>query len=288
MQQPSTWKEDLISLHRQRKNLKGSLRYLYEQLSKTSRASVTTHNEIEDIKMRLLEIEKQIFRMQEALGSAIENEGLRKIEEFSPYIADEQSIEFDDAEDNPLPVPSAYHPSTQKKRDRYGQTWGVFAIVSVVLISVIIFVVQYKGNLTSKSQLVGDTLVYSGYYHIGDANIQQFHSPIPQPNPFFVKFSITAIGANPRLILTASHVDPNVDQSPVLIFVNNVQVDYLNSYFTEETISPKQVSIPVNVSCLKIGENELRIETRATTAEYQAANLDDFEFWDVKLQFSGE
>ena len=86
MTQP-TWKDDLLSLNQQRKNLLKSLRFLYEQSSKVSRVSVTTHNEIEEIKIRLQNVEKRILHIQDEFGDEVENAGLRKIEGLSPYLS---------------------------------------------------------------------------------------------------------------------------------------------------------------------------------------------------------
>lgn len=285
-----TWKDDLLSLHQQRKNYLRSLRYLYEQSSKVSRASVTTHNEIEDIKTRLQEVEKHIISMQEVLGNEVENVGLRKLDGFSPYLSDEQDTELGDATTAPIISNQRYRYKDQKSYRRQLAMIILIILAAVTTITVLfLFLRSYLStDLSSDSQISTDIPIYTGYYHLGDAYLQQFHSPNPQPNPFKINFQLAALGADPHLILTASDVDPNVAQSPVKIIINDNLVGYLNNYFTEEVFTPKEVSIPVDVTYLKIGENKMQIETQATALEYQTPNLDDFEFWDVKLKFSGE
>jgi len=286
MTQP-TWKDDLLSLHQQRKNLLRNLRFLYEQSSKVSRVSVTTHNEIEEIKIRLQEVEKQILNLQDDLGTEVENIGIRKIEGFSPYLSGGQDDEIDNAlAYQDLPSPHALEHKYGKRQ----QSSKIFLIIAAVVVLAIILLVIARPYLdkylSSSSQTSGEILIYSGYYHIGDVYMQQFHSPNPQPNPFISNFQITTMGADPHLVLIASHVDPNVAQSPVSIFVNANWVGYLNDYFTQETLEPKQVSIPVNLSYLEIGNNRIQILSEVTTVEYQTPNLDDFEFWELKLEFS--
>lgn len=282
-----TWKDDLLSLHQQRKNLLRSLRFLFEQSSKVSRVSVATHNEIEEIKMRLQEVENRILGLQDDLGSEIENAGLRKIEGFSPYLSSEQISEIDDAlsyQDFPS---QRSHP--EYKQGKRVQSIKIFFIILVAVVLLVILLIIVRPSLdkysSSSSQTSGEIMIYPGYYHIGDVYMQQFHSPNPQPNPFVSDFQISAIGTDPHLLLIGSHVDPNVVQSPVSILVNGNRVGYLNDYFTQETLEPKQVSIPVDASYLEIGSNQIQILSEVTTMEYQTPNLDDFEFWEVKLEF---
>ena len=113
--------------------------------------------------------------------------------------------------------------------------------------------------------------------------MSQFHAPSPQPNPFVASFEVTQTGESAYLSLTASHVDPNVEQSPVEIYLNGTFFTHLNQYFDEEALAPKTVQIPLDPALLRDGVNEIKILIRQTNLEYEKPNLDDFEFWGLSL-----
>lgn len=140
-------------------------------------------------------------------------------------------------------------------------------------------------------------LVQEDYYHIGDVEyttvVQNgqavdkiyFSHPAPQSNPFSKDFSISTIPQNATLRLTAKSIDPNEKNSAVKIFINGNFVDYLNRYFTLETMNEQSVSIPISIDILQSGKNSIQIHVESGIVNGKM-NLDDIEFRNVYLEIT--
>lgn len=277
----TTWKDDLKNLHNRRKIHIRNLRRLSEQVAKAGQFSVYFRNEIDSEKEELRKVEAKI----QELEAAHEMEWKHSTDlpkRLEPSLFGSK----DPDQDNDWPGNMDFPP----RRSRLLPLTLLSLIITVVALVSVSFwgfwgfrKVNEQPISAIPAEVAGEIMIHSGYYHLGDALIEQFHAPYPQPNPFVANFEVAQPGKHVQLILTASHVDPNVEQSPVDIYINDAHITNLNQYFTEENFVPVAVIIPFSPELIKKGLNRIRIEIRATTTEYGQINLDDFEFWDLKL-----
>jgi hypothetical protein len=88
--------------------------------------------------------------------------------------------------------------------------------------------------------------------------------------------------------MTAVHIDPDVNSSPVSIFLNGKFLTYLNFYSPQEMDEPIQirVDIPDPREMLQVGINHIMILSGADYRgiEYGVYNTDDIEFWDLYIE----
>lgn len=283
-----TWKGDLKALYRTRKALVKNLRFLSEQAAKSGELSISLRNQIDDTKKELRRVEADILELEAAHKAAlVESDDLPRPLEPSIFGKEEQSensIEdsrFDDA-------PSLVTPYYPKLRLLHA-----IAIVVVILMVVLASIALLR-PLVERQQAVattgptsvivpGEIQIYLGYYHLGDVIMDNFHAPVPQQNPFVGTFEVGLSGEQSQLVLTTSHVDPNYMQAPVDVYINGIHVTDLNHYVSEETLEPVTVQIPLETGLVRVGVNEIKIEVGVTNAEYGKTNMDDFEFWNLKL-----
>ena len=132
------------------------------------------------------------------------------------------------------------------------------------------------------------TIIHKDPYHIGDVELFIFkHSP-PQLNPFVKSFHLCRATNEMKLLLTAVHVDPDINTSPVSIYINGKFIDYLNNYSPREMDEPFNFEIPITnaQSILEVGDNSIMIISGADYRglEYGRYNTDDIEFWDLRIQ----
>lgn len=83
--------------------------------------------------------------------------------------------------------------------------------------------------------------------------------------------------------MTAIHVDPDHRKSPISIYINDTFIDFLNDYYFEENLNPYSAEIRIREGILKAGENKLKIIVTAENGT-GSTNIDDFEFWDLKVK----
>ncbi len=135
-------------------------------------------------------------------------------------------------------------------------------------------------------------------YHIGDVEFKArlnekgeiverfyFDHPAPEANPFSADFKLDQIPNEAALVLTARDVDPDEMSSPVQVLINSRLQGYLNRKFQSETMEPRTVTMTVKCEDLRIGSNTLMVLVQPTKIEYSGfLNLDDIEFWNVKLE----
>lgn len=171
---------------------------------------------------------------------------------------------------------------------------GAGGVITTGINAYITYLSENKPNspISIQPQII---FVQEDYYHIGDVeytsvvqngqvvDIIYFSHPAPQSNPFSKDFSINAIPQTATLHITAKSIDPNEKNSAVKIFINGNFVDYLNRYFTLETMNEQSVSIPISVDMLRSGKNSIQIHVESGVVNGQA-NLDDIEFRNVYLE----
>jgi hypothetical protein len=295
----TTWKGDLKALHRQRKIYIRNLRFLNEQAAKAGRISVSMYHEIEEAKKELQNIESLILEIEEVYAEEFQ-QAQDLPGPLKPSVMG-VDVNLPEEEDDLIAFPSTRGPGINRSSLMVLGIGGLLFIIAIVMIAwtlgrssaapkqaptpslstLAASTVASRAN--NASQLPADIVIYADYYHLGDVPVEQFHAPQPDANPFVASFQVTQVGESAYLSLTAVHVDPNVEQSPVAIYLNGVLVTYLNDYVDEESLQPKTIQIPVDHTLIEAGANELQIEIASTTQEYGTVNLDDFEFWNVVL-----
>jgi len=173
----------------------------------------------------------------------------------------------------------------------------LFPTVSITVVLALIVYLLIQSGMLSLNR--AETIVLQEEpYHIGDVEhksifqngtlvgIIPYAHPSPQQNPFEAEFNLRSIPSEAILHLTARDVDPDEKSSPVKIHINGHHVGYLNKEFYEETMEPRSVSIEIDPIYLQRGTNTLLIFVEPSGLEYGVQNLDDIEFWDVRLEFS--
>jgi len=135
------------------------------------------------------------------------------------------------------------------------------------------------------------------YYHIGDVReaiivengkiigVTPFSHPAPESNPFTKEFELPYLPKSATLFVTAKSIDTDEKNSAVKIFFNGIFFDYLNRYFTDETMEEKTIFIPVSQEFLREGNNTIQIFVESGT-EGITKNIDDIEFRDLYLEIS--
>ena len=125
-------------------------------------------------------------------------------------------------------------------------------------------------------------------YHIGDVELWIFRHPPPELNPFVKSFYLCRVTSKMWLTMTAVHVDPDVDSSPISIYLNGRFLTYLNFYSPREMDEPIQIQIdiPDPQAMLQVGHNYIMILSGADYRglEYGVYNIDDIEFWDLQIE----
>jgi hypothetical protein len=171
---------------------------------------------------------------------------------------------------------------------------GAGGVITTGINAYITYLSEHKANspASSQPQII---LIQEDYYHIGDveytAVVQNgqvvdkiyFSHPAPQTNPFSKDFFVSTIPQIANLHLTAKSIDPNEKNSAVKIFINGSFIDYLNRYFTIETMNEQSVSIPISVDMLRNGKNAIQIHVESGAVNGQI-NLDDIEFRNIYLE----
>lgn len=280
----TTWKVDLKALHSERKIHLGNLRLLSEQVAKAGELSVSIRNQIDDEKKELRKVEAKIRELEAAYKADLEH---------SPDLPKPLKPSLfgrEDPDESDEPGSRSGDIILRPRRSRLSSPILFISIAAIIILVSVFFggvwsfrKAQEQSTSAILTGVAGEIMIHPGYYHLGDTLIEQFHAPYPQPNPFVANFEITQPGKHVQLALTASHVDPNIEQSPVDIYINDAHITDLNQYFTEENFVPVDVMIPFSSDLIKKGLNQITIEIGATTTEYGQINLDDFEFWDLKL-----
>lgn len=306
-----TWEEDLESLLKQRKNYFKSLKYLEEEASKVGRKSVGLFHEIENIKSALKITEDRIKEIENRHKDEFLKLGRLPIDRISQErtILEKPSRSRVSADYADVVGPILTKPARKvtPKVPQPGRDIPVFSILIGVLVIATVaayIVIQRQPPINpSERSITGNSpapalshpiqaegtntlVIRADYYHLGDAVVENFNHPQPQANPYVAQFEIIEINAKTSyLTLYASHVDPNIEQAPVAIYINGILIDYLNPYFEQENLSPKLVTIPVDLSVINTGLNEIKLEATQTDLEYAQLNVDDFEFWGLTLHF---
>jgi len=139
--------------------------------------------------------------------------------------------------------------------------------------------------------------IQDDYYHIGNVEettviqngkivgVTPFSHPSPEGNPFVKEFDLPYLPKSAHFFITAKSIDPDEKNSGVKIFFNGVFFDYLNRYYTDETMEEKTVFIPVGQSFLREGKNTIQIFVESGTEGF-IENLDDIEFRNVYLEIN--
>lgn len=272
----ATWQDEFEALREERRLILTNLHILRQrQIKESGRVSISTYHEIEDNEKKLKAVESEIKEiLSRHTDAALELE--RTPFEESTYTSLGLSSL---SESNFLPKEGG-----RKKTGRDYIFWKIRKnkILFILLITVVAFVAFF---LVSRSKLTTDDIIaiHLGYYHLGDAPISQFHNVYPDKNPFIARFEINRSITTVQLSLTVSHVDPNEKQSPTVIVINGNFIGYLNSFVQEESLRAETIVIPLDADLFVVGTNEIKIEVLPTLIEYGQVNLDDFEFWDLKL-----
>ena len=135
-------------------------------------------------------------------------------------------------------------------------------------------------------------------HHIGDVNRSFFLKRNCEGTNYSKTFMLTHIGDKMFISISAQHVDPDFDKSPIYIYINDHIVDYLNKYYTEEIIDFETREIEVDNSLFHMGENKISIisgeekvrvheyytsENESIIYEYYIPNIDDICFKDLKI-----
>lgn len=151
-----------------------------------------------------------------------------------------------------------------------------------------------KSKLPSPNESIR-VQIQDDYYHIGDVEavtviqdgkivgVTPFSHSSPQSNPFEKEFELPYHPKSATLFITARSVDPNEKDSAVKIFFNGKFFDFLNRYFTVETMDEKTVFISVDTSLLREGKNTFQIFVEASPTGF-FVNIDDTEFRNVYLE----
>lgn len=139
--------------------------------------------------------------------------------------------------------------------------------------------------------------IQDDYYHLGDVEsvtvirdgkivgVTPFSHSSPQSNPFVKEFDLPYSPKSTNLFITAKSIDPDEKNSGVKIFLNGLFFDYLNRYYTHETMEEKTVFISVDQSFLREGKNTIQIFVESSTEGF-IENVDDIEFRNVYLEIS--
>lgn len=135
-------------------------------------------------------------------------------------------------------------------------------------------------------------------HHIGDVNRSFFVKPNCEGTNYSKTFMLTYIGDKMFISISAQHVDPDFDKSPIYIYMNDHFVDYFNKYYTEEIIEFETTEIEVDNSYFHLGENKIAIisgEEKVRVQDYYTSengsiiyvyyipNIDDICFKDLKI-----
>jgi len=274
----ATWQDDLEALREERRLILQNLHILRQRAIKESqRVSISTYHEIEDTQAKLKEVEDAIKAIHSRhTDAALQSE--RSPFEESPYAG--------------LPSSPPKVDSNISSTDRLNRPLRKVAndgvkknqLLLVLSVAVVILAVGVWTFCSSSSSPLGKTIaIQLDYYHLGDAPVSQFHNMYPDKNPFVARFEVTEPANAAQLSLIASDIDPNEKQSPTIVTINGNFVCYLNSFVQEENFRPETIVIPVNPEFIIIGTNEIQIKVQPTSIEYGQSNLDDLEFWDLKL-----
>lgn len=136
------------------------------------------------------------------------------------------------------------------------------------------------------------------YHHIGDVNRSFFAKPETEGVEYSNTFILNHLGDKMFISISAQHVDPDLDKSPIYIYLNDQFVDYLNNYYDEESIEFKTIEIEVDNSYFHRGQNKISIisaeekfkvqdyytlENGSIIYEYYISNIDDICFKDLKI-----
>jgi hypothetical protein len=139
--------------------------------------------------------------------------------------------------------------------------------------------------------------IQEDYYHIGNVEavtviqdgkivgVTPFSHPSPESNPFAKEIDLPYLPKSATLFITAKSIDSDEKNSGVKIFFNGIFFDYLNRYYTDETMDEKAVFIPVNQSFLREGKNTIQIFVESGKEGF-IENLDDIEFKNVYLEIN--
>lgn len=267
----ATWQDELEALREERRLILTNLHILRQrQIKEGRRVSISTYHEIEDNEKKLKAVESEIKEIvSRHTNAALELE--RTPFEESTYLPLNSYL-----------LPKSYSLYKEVRGNGVIFKIGKNKMLFILLIAVIVFVL---GLLVWRSRFTNDNVIaiQLGYYHLGDAPISQFHNVYPDRNPFVARFELNKPITIAQLSLTVSHVDPNEEQSPIKIFINGNFAGYLNSFVREENLRAETIVIPLNANLFFVGVNEVQIEVFSTSIEYGQVNLDDFEFWDVRL-----
>jgi hypothetical protein len=274
----ATWQDDLQALREERRLLLTNLRILRQRSIKEGRrASISTYYEIEDTQAKLKEVEDGIRKiLSRHTDAALELE--RSPFEESPYVVLDSANaatnpDLDRADPLGRALPADYIWGVKK-------SWLVLgALAAFGMLALLVWGLRGR----SAGALDETISIQLGYYHLGDAPISEFHNVYPDQNPFIARFDVPQPVAAAQLSLMVSHMDPDEKQSPVIVTINGNFVSYLNSYVREESLRAETIVIPVDPEILVVGTNELKVEVLPTSSEYGLPNIDDLEFWDLKL-----
>ncbi|MFN8398455.1 MAG: hypothetical protein U0X74_00460 [Anaerolineales bacterium] len=161
-------------------------------------------------------------------------------------------------------------------------------------------IVTLISNSKSKQSSSGEPMriqIQEDYYHIGNVEavtvIQDgkivgatpFSHPSPESNPFVKEIDLPYLPKSATFYITAKSIDTDEKNSGVKIFINGVFFDYLNRYYSDETMDEKTVFIPVDRSFLREGKNTIQIFVESGREGF-IENLDDIEFKNVYLEIN--
>lgn len=189
--------------------------------------------------------------------------------------------------------------STSTKERRFWAKEIILPVILALLASGGI-IVTLISNSKSKSPSSSESMriqIQDDYYHIGNVEgttiiqngkivgVTPFSHPSPESNPFVKEFDLPYLPRNATLLITAKSIDPDEKNSGVKIFFNGVFFDYLNRYYTNETMEEKTAFISVDQSFLREGKNTIQIFVESGTEGF-IENLDDIEFKNVYLEIN--
>ncbi len=175
--------------------------------------------------------------------------------------------------------------------------WAAIGVIIAAVFSspvIVEFIKNKADNNPSFSQLAIHINIQDEYYHIGDVEYARviqngevvdkiyFSHREPQNNPFVKDFSLDEMPRQATLHMSVKSIDPDEIKSPTKIFLNGMFLDFLNRYSTDETMDERVVQIPVDVSFLRVGKNNIQIF--ASTSLDNSGNIDDIEFRNVYLE----
>ena len=274
----ATWQDELQDYREERRLILKNLHILDQRkIKEGKRVSISTYHEFQDNLVKLKQVEEAIkLILSRHTDAALKSE--RFPFEESPYSTLDPSL-YSETPDFHYEGGSKKSFSTNKLRNIISNKLFFVPVMAVVVLVLGLLIFRNSPADTSNKTVA----IQLGYYHLGDAPISLFHNVYPDKNPFIARFEIARPVKAAQLSLTVSDIDPNEKQSPTIVTINGNFVCYLNSFVQEENFRPETIVIPLNSDFFVIGTNEIKIEVQPTSIEYGQPNLDDFEFWDLKL-----